>query len=215
MRYWVRHCISPRLDAKGARPRLEGDRGRVVPPGHPEGTGDSDAGWLCRACTRPIASVMRPVAPRGDCTHRDDRGTPFNGVPRIGPLAPLASVLALVILLREHHADEADDRSPGRAGRQTLARPDVERHAARAPRVDVQPQRRERLDGGAGRHARDLTIAPVLAAHTRSSGASGRIESRTLNCSFRTASGVLPEGGSMASRLTTCRRLRDDRIEAT
>ncbi len=101
----------------------------------------------------------------------------------------------------ERRSLQLDEDLRGRDG-QALAGPDVEGHAAPAPRIDVQPQSRERL----GSRSRRPPPAPCDSRwywpRTTSSGRNGRIESSTLYCSLRTASGVCPDGASMARMLT-------------
>ena len=57
------------------------------------------------------------------------------------------------------------DEDLGRGHRQALAGPQVERHAAPAPGVDAQAQRRERLHRGRGSDTLHRPVAAVLAAH--------------------------------------------------
>ncbi len=53
----------------------------------------------------------------------------------------------------------------GAGDRKVLARPDIERNAGPAPRVDVQTYGRERLDVGVGRDSRLVAVALELTAH--------------------------------------------------
>ena len=99
-----------------------------------------------------LSGLLRP------CTQRDRhvRRQPEAEVVGVRWLRFCEHGLGWTLQLHEHL---------GCAHGQALAGTEVERDAAPAPGVDVQAQRRERLDGRSGRDAPDLAIPAVLAAH--------------------------------------------------
>ena len=98
-----------------------------------------------------------------------------------------------------------DEPQLGLRDRQVLAGADEERHARPAPVVDLQAHRRVGLGRGVRRHAVDVAVAVVLAAHVVRRVAAG-IAWKTDTMAFFSVVASPPAGGSIAVAATTCMR---------
>ena len=141
-----------------------------------------------------LAGNLRPCAD-------PDRDLRVEPEPQVVGLAELGLGVREDLLRRRLQLDEHLGDVLG----ELLAGPDVPRHAGPAPRVDVQPHRRERLDVRVGRDARLVAVALELPAHEiRRLIVCTAVNTRSF--ASRSASSPMPSGGSIASSATTWKR---------